>query len=76
LGRGEILTAQHHNAAGDIRKDKQMRLQVYIIATLSCLLFWGGVYHVSRDVYRAAHTAGVIPNLHIKYKIGQIGNYV
>lgn len=53
-----------------------MRVQVYIIATLSCLLFWGGVYHVSRDMYRAAHTAGVIPNLHIKYKIGQIGNYV
>lgn len=47
-----------------------MRLQVFIIALLSGLLLWGAWFYVTRAAYREAHEFGVIPNLHIKEKIG------
>lgn len=49
-----------------------MRLQVHLILLLSGMLLWGAAYQGTREVYKAAHTAGVIPNLHIKARLSRI----
>ncbi|MBB3592894.1 hypothetical protein FHX08_003238 [Rhizobium sp. BK529] len=43
-----------------------MRIQVYIIAFLLSAIMWGVTFDAARDAYRAAHTAGLMPNLQIK----------
>ena len=40
-----------------------MRLQIFIITILVSLIAWGLLFDGSRDVYRSALSAGVIPNL-------------
>jgi hypothetical protein len=49
-----------------------MRVQVYIIMVLLGVLLWGLAFFGTRDAYRAAHTAGVIPNLKIKERLASI----
>ncbi|WP_349437946.1 hypothetical protein [Pararhizobium sp. A13] len=47
-----------------------MRMQIFTIAILIGLLAWGGLFFVTRGVYREAQQSGVIPNLHLKDKLG------
>ena len=46
-----------------------MRVQIYIISVLASLIAWGLIYDSTRDVYRAAWGAGIIPNLHIHKRV-------
>ena len=46
-----------------------MRAQIHIIAVLTSLLLWVTSLHAAQMVYREAHQAGVIPNLHLKHHI-------
>ncbi len=46
-----------------------MRIQVYIISVLASLLAWGLLFDGSRDAYRSAWAAGVIPNLKIHHRM-------
>ncbi len=52
--------------------DSIMRIQVYIIAFLLSAIMWGVTFDAARNAYRAAHTAGLMPNLHIQHKIDRI----
>lgn len=52
--------------------DGHMRIQVYIIAFLLSAIMWGVTFDAARNAYRAAHTAGLMPNLHIKHKIDRV----
>jgi hypothetical protein len=49
-----------------------MKVQVYLILLLSSVLMWAAAFQGTREVYKAAHTAGVIPNLHIKARLSEI----
>ncbi|MCD2171393.1 hypothetical protein [Rhizobium sp. C4] len=49
-----------------------MRIQIYIISILASLIAWGMIYDSSRDVYRSAWRAGVIPNLKIHSRVHHI----
>jgi hypothetical protein len=49
-----------------------MKVQLHIIMLLTGLLLWGLAFHCTRDAYRAAHTAGIIPNLHIKERLSDL----
>lgn len=46
-----------------------MRIQIYIITVLVSLIAWGLFFDGSRDVYRSAWNAGVIPNLNIHSRV-------
>lgn len=46
-----------------------MHIQVYIISVLASLIAWGLIYDGSRDAYRSAWNAGVIPNLKIHSRV-------
>jgi len=46
-----------------------MRVQIIIIAVLLGVLCWAMAFDSSRDLYRLGHSAGVIPNLHIKDRL-------
>lgn len=46
-----------------------MRIQIYIISVLASLIAWGLIYDSSRDAYRSAWNAGVIPNLKIHHRM-------
>ncbi len=48
-----------------------MRIQIYIISVLASLIAWGLIFDGSRDVYRGARSAGVIPNLNIHHRVHQ-----
>ena len=49
-----------------------MNVQLHIILLLSGLLLWGLAFYGTRHVYQAAHTTGMIPNLHIKQRISDL----
>jgi hypothetical protein len=46
-----------------------MRIQLHIITLLTSLLLWSVAFQGTRDAYRAAHTAGFIPNLELKHRL-------
>ncbi len=46
-----------------------MAIRVQIIVLLTGLLMWSGIFLATRDVYRTAHSSGLIPNLHIKERL-------
>ncbi len=52
--------------------DSAMRIQFYIIAFLLSAVMWGVTFDAARNAYRAAHTAGMMHNLHIQKKIDRI----
>ncbi|WP_337268618.1 hypothetical protein [Oryzifoliimicrobium ureilyticus] len=49
-----------------------MRVQILIIVSLLSALSWLVAFDSSRDLYRMAHEAGVIPNLHIKHHLRDV----
>jgi hypothetical protein len=46
-----------------------MRIQIYIISILASLIAWGLIVDGSRDAYRSAWSAGVIPNFKIHHRM-------
>ncbi len=66
-----MLQNRHINA-NLLHFDGSMRIQVYIIAFLLSAIMWGVTFDAARNAYRAAHTAGLMPNLHIQKKIDRI----
>ena len=49
-----------------------MKVQLHIILLLSGMLLWALAFQGTRGVYQAAHSAGVIPNLHIKAHLSEL----
>ena len=47
-----------------------MKLQIVSIAVLTSLLLWGGSYFFFRNSYQALQAHGVIPNLHVRERVG------
>ncbi|MBB3655878.1 hypothetical protein FHX15_001091 [Rhizobium sp. BK650] len=69
---GEAPLQDCHIKANILHFDGPMRIQVYIIAFLLSAIMWGVTFDAARNAYRAAHTAGLMPNLHIQHKIDRI----
>ncbi|MNV84487.1 hypothetical protein D3C71_1783650 [compost metagenome] len=46
-----------------------MRVQFYLIATLTGLIAWVAMFNGTRDLYRYGQYVGVMPNLHIKSRL-------
>jgi len=46
-----------------------MKVQVHMILLITSLLLWCAIYFAIRDIYRAAHSFEIIPNLHIRERL-------
>lgn len=49
-----------------------MRVQIYLIAALLSAILWLMSFDETRDVYRGAQRAGILPNLHIGLRIDRV----
>lgn len=47
-----------------------MKFQILLIFLLVSLISWGGFFMVARHGYHTAQGVGVLPNLHIKHRLG------
>ena len=47
-----------------------MRIQLLLIFFLVSLISWGGFFMAARQGYHTAQNVGVMPNLHLKQRLG------
>lgn len=47
-----------------------MRLTVTTVAILASLLLWTASYYTAQKTYQVGQAHGVVPNLHIKQRMG------
>ncbi|HWU61318.1 MAG TPA: hypothetical protein VN112_04775 [Ensifer sp.] len=47
-----------------------MKFQILLIFLLVSLISWGGFFLAARHGYHTAQNVGVMPNLHIKQRLG------
>ncbi len=47
-----------------------MKFQILLIFLLVSLISWGGFFMAARHGYHTAQSVGVLPNFHIKQRLG------
>lgn len=50
--------------------DEVMRLTITTVAVIASLLLWTVSFYTAQKTYRVGQAQGVVPNLHIKERIG------
>ncbi len=50
--------------------NNDVKFQILLIFVLVSLISWGGFFFAARHGYHTAQDVGLIPNLHIKQRLG------